>query len=136
MNKRDLYMSNERYLAALYRQRDRIIAGLPFEAADSDALGDKWTHASWGLCSRDAEAWPDAEDHLWPNQFRENGRVAPKYRGQQQPCPMQTKGGGMGCFYSCRVFTHGTITKAKRPQAIDLYEKAIGKARAAQGGAT
>lgn len=124
-----LHMPNARYIAALYRQRDRIINGLPFDAIDSDAIGDKFTHASWGLCSRDAEAWPDAGDHLWPDQFSEDGRVAPKYRSQHQPCPMQRKSGGMGCFYSCRIFKGREITANTRSKAIDLYEQAIAKAR-------
>lgn len=128
---KDLYLTEDRYLAALYRQRDRIIAGLEFQAVDSDVIGDKWTHASWGLCSRDADAWPDAEDHLWPEQFTEIGRVAPKYRGEHQPCPMQRKGGGSGCFYSCRIFKSGEISRRKRLEAIELYEQRIGKVRAA-----
>lgn len=126
----DLYMSNERYLAALYRQRDRIIAGEPFVAWDDDTPGNKDTHASWGLCNNDAAAWPDAEDHLWPDQFENNGRVAPKYRGQHQPCPIQTKGGATGCFYRCRIFKSQMGPKS-RQTAIDLYEAQIGKVRGA-----
>jgi hypothetical protein len=124
-----LELSQGRYLAALYRQRDRIIAGIPFEAVDSDVIGDKFTYASWGLCSEDRDAWPDAEDHLWPDQFEKTGRVAPKYRNANQPCPMQRKGGGDGCFYSCRIFKGGEITANKRRQAIDLYEQQIAKVR-------
>ncbi len=126
---KNLYLPQDRYVAALYRQRDRIIAGLPFEMDDSDDIGNKYTHASWGLCSNDAEAWPDRDDHLWPDQF-DQGRVAPKYRGERQPCPMQTKGGGTGCFYSCRIFKHGTVKAGDCQKAIELYEEAIGKARA------
>lgn len=122
-------LSQERYLAALYRQRDRIIAGVPFEAVDSNVIGDKFTHASWGLCSRDAGAWPDAEDHLWPDQFEQQGRVAPKYRNEHQPCPMQRKQGPNGCFYSCRIFKGGEVTRNTPAKAIQLYEDAIAKAR-------
>ncbi len=129
----DLRMSNERYLAALYRQRDRIIAGAEFTAVDSDVPGDKFTHVSWGLCSKDKEAWPDAEDHLFPDQFEAHGRIAPKYRGEHQPCPMQRKGGGMGCFYSCRIFKGGEINAKRRNEAVALYEQRIGKVRAAMG---
>lgn len=124
MRKKDLYLSNERYIVALERQRDRIAAGLKFEAVDSDTPGDKWTHASWGLCSRDAGAWPDAQDHLWPDQFREHGRVAPKYLRQHQPCPMQTKDGGSGCFYRCRIFK-GQLGANSAGTAVDLYDAAI-----------
>lgn len=133
-------MSDERYLAALYRQRDRIVADLKFDADDSDEIGNKYTHASWGLCSKDREAWPDAEDHLWPEQFEQHGRVAPKYRHAHQTCPMQRKGGNHGCFYSCRIFKGGEINPRTRQHAIALYEKQIGKVRAmlaarAKGGA-
>lgn len=124
-----LQLTKARYLAALIRQRDRIAAGLTFEAEDSDTLGNKYTHASWGLCTNDKEAWPDAKDHIWPDQFTNQGRVAPKYRTDTQSCPMQTKGGGPGCFYSCRIFKHGTITKDARVEASALYDGAIAKAR-------
>lgn len=117
-----LDLPNSRYVAALKRQRDRIAAGLRFEADDSNEIGNKYTHASWGLCRRDAGAWPDAEDHLWPEQFVERGRVAPKYRRQHQPCPMQKKSGPNGCFYSCRIFKYGEITKNKREEAVALYD--------------
>lgn len=128
----DLYLNNDRYLAALYRQRDRIASGLEFSAIDSDAIGAKFTHASWGLCSEDKEAWPDAEDHLWPDQFENSGRMAPKYRSETQPCPMQSKGGPTGCFFSCRIFKGGEISKNSRMHAIALYEAAIDKAREAR----
>lgn len=127
----DLYLSNERYLTALYRQRDRIIAGAAFSAVDSDVVGDKFTHASWGLCSAERNAWPDAEDHLWPDQFEQHDRIAPKYRNEHQPCPMQRQGGGTGCFYSCRIFKDREVTARSRPAAIALYEAAIAKARGA-----
>jgi len=123
-----LELPNDRYVAALYRQRDRIIAGLPFEAEDSEQVGNKYTHAAWGLCSEDAGAWPDREDHLWPEQF-DQGRVAPKYRTEAQPCPMQRQGGATGCFYSCRIFKGREVTAKSRKKAIDLYEATIAKAR-------
>ena len=123
----DLYMTKVRFVAALKRQRDRIAGGIEFVAADSDVTGDKWTHASWGLCSRDAEAWPDADDHLWPDQFLERGRVAPKYLKNGQRCPMAKKDGPNGCFYSCRIFKHREITRNKRDEAVSLYDAAIAR---------
>lgn len=126
-------LPDDRYLAALYRQRDRIIAGLEFSAVDSDTIGDKYTEASWGLCSDDPAAWPDRQDHLWPEQF-DKGRVAPLYRTETQPCPMQRKGGGTGCFYSCRIFKGREVTKNTRAKAITLYEETIAKHRARLSG--
>jgi hypothetical protein len=121
----DISMPDDRYLAALKRQRQRIADGLEFVAIDSEQIGNKFTHASWGLCSEDKEAWPDAEDHLWPDQFRERGRVAPRYREENQPCPFQIAGTPMGCFYQCRIFTYGTIGHEDRAAALDLYDQRI-----------
>jgi hypothetical protein len=120
-----LDMTQERYVAALKRQRARIADGLEFTAVDSDQTGNKFTHASWGLCSNDKEAWPDAQDHLWPDKFAERGRVAPKYRNPKQLCPMQKKGGPNGCFYSCRIFKHREINQNKREESIALYDAAL-----------
>lgn len=123
---KNLRLPQDRYVAALRRQRDRIANGLPFDAVDSDTIGDKFTHAAWGLCSDDPAAWPDAEDHLWPDQFEQHGRVAPKYRAEHQRCPIQSKGGASGCFYSCLIFKNRMGPKS-RDQAVALYDAAIAK---------
>lgn len=100
-----------RYQVALARLRRLIAEGLPLVYEDSTTLGDKYTHCSWGLCSRDVAAWIDAEDHLWPDQFRANDRVAPKYRTGKQRCPWDQRQESQndkemqrGCFHSCRIF--------------------------------
>jgi hypothetical protein len=125
----NLYMPNDRYIAALYRQRDRIFSGIDFVADDSDEIGNKYTHASWGLCSNDKEAWPDAQDHIWPDQFEQRGRVAPKYRKQHQQCPIKASGGnGSGCFYKCQIFKSRAVTRNTRQKAIDLYDAQIARA--------
>lgn len=120
----DLYLSDDRYLAALRRQRDRINTGEPFEAYDCEEIGAKETHASWGLCSSDAAAWPDADDHMRPDQFTEHGRVVPKYRRRHQTCPMQTKGEAWGCFYNCRIFK-SQLGRKSRDKAVQLYDERI-----------
>lgn len=124
-------LPHDRYVAVLRRQRARIEAGLPFEAVDSDAPGDKYTHAAWGLCSEDREAWPDREDHLWPDRF-DRGRVAPKYRDKGQRCPMDTRPVDdpnieIGCFYNCQIFQRRHPTP-DRAEAVRLYDEAIEQA--------
>lgn len=120
----DIHLSDDRYHAALVRQRDRIAEGIELEAIDSTTPGDKYTHASWGLCSRDAEAWPDREDHLWPDQF-DRGRVAPLYRERHQRCPMDTRPDGtLGCFYDCRILKRKHATPS-REEAVALYDAQI-----------
>lgn len=102
-----LHFTDEQYLAALRRLRERIAAGVKFVAYDDTTIGAKETHCSWGMCSKDAEQWPDPEDHLWPDAFVEHGRIAPKYREDGQSCPNDRRGPlapGIGCFWACAVF--------------------------------
>lgn len=121
-----LYLPKKRYVLALKRQRERIVNGLPFFAEDSEAIGAKSTEASWGLCTRAKEAWPDAEDHLWPDLFINNGRVAPKYRRHR--CPMDQRNGSHadGCFYHCRVFKR-QIKSGDRAKVVEAYDQQIAK---------
>tara|TARA_Y100000310_G_scaffold338210_1_gene427226 strand:+ start:1386 stop:1772 length:387 start_codon:yes stop_codon:yes gene_type:complete len=120
-------MPDERFLAALKRIRADIAAGRKFEAADSDALGDKYNACSWGTCTRLPEHWPDTEDHLWPDQFVKHGRVAPLYHRDGQHCPMDKEppkdGHTFGCFHRCRVFGKGKTPD--REATLKLFDAAI-----------
>lgn len=127
-----LYLPQDRYLAALGRFRTRIAAGVPLTYEDSDASGDKYSRCSWGLCSDDKEAWPDADDHLWPEQFRKRGRVAPRYRKTTQGCPLDRRVGMedednmRGCFHSCRIFNPAEPPlRISKNVALRLYDEAI-----------
>ena len=136
--RRDIYLTDARYLAALERNRERIAAGLPFAKHDSEVTGDKWTEATWGLCSDSADLWPEAEDRMWPEQPVRaghlepdvNGRVTPKYRHDHQVCPMQTGGVSGGCFYRCLIFKR-QLRSRDRDRALARYDSAIERARAA-----
>jgi hypothetical protein len=119
-----------RYQVALARLRRLIAEGLPLVYEDSTTLGDKYTHCSWGLCSRDVAAWIDAEDHLWPDQFRANGRVAPKYRAGNQRCPWDQRNDLCdanemlrGCFYYCRIFQQQPAPTVE--EALCRYDQAM-----------
>lgn len=127
---RDLDMSSDRYLKALKRFRALIADGEPLVAWDIDDPGAKETHCSWGLCSRNAKSWPDPEDHLWPDQFEQHGRVAPKYRNAPHKCPFDPRDnvGGMGCFFKCRIFRLGSNPRMDRETALRLYDEQIAKA--------
>jgi hypothetical protein len=135
-----LSMPQDRYVAALERQRSRIAAGIELTYVDDTTPGDKSTHCSWGLCSRDKEAWPDAGDHLWPDQFENDGRVAPKYLVQGQLCPFDTdvnarghirdEGDPQGCFYRCRYFQARHLGPAPdQKRALELYDEQLSKVR-------
>jgi hypothetical protein len=130
---KDLNLPKDRYFAALHRQRARIENDTPLVLEDSDAAGDKYSHASWGLCSKDKEAWPDAADHLWPDEFVEKGRIAPKYLGDNR-CPFDEPGrdrltsstlGSAGCFYRCRLFQAKKANRPDKKRALVLYDEKI-----------
>jgi hypothetical protein len=121
-----------RYIAAMERQKARIEKGIKLTFYDDTTPGDKSTECSWGLCSEDKEAWPDAQDHLWPDQFLKDGRVAPKYPKKGNSCPLDarptSKEFRRGCFFTCRVFNPVKGEKIPtREQAIQFYERRIGE---------
>lgn len=127
-------MPDDRYRAALERQRKRIEEGLELTLGSSDAVGDKSNEATWGLCSDEKEAWPNPEDHLWPDQFIKDGRVAPKYLSKGQHCPFDdtTKRpdqveflGPGGCFYRCMLFQNKKADRPDRKRALELYDERI-----------
>lgn len=126
-----LHLSDARFLAALRRIRSLIESGVSQEAVDSTAPGNKYTHCTWGLCSKKRDAWPDAEDHLWPDLFFKEGRFAPKYTSRRQSCPLREKAGSRGCFYDCAVFQAKNGQRPPtREQALALYDAAIAKMEA------
>jgi hypothetical protein len=135
-----IHMPQERYVAALERQRARIAEGLELVYWDSRVIGEKETQCSWGLCSTDKEAWPDAQDHLWPDHFLEHGRVAPLYLVRGQLCPFDTDqtprghlrdlGDPRGCYFRCRFFQAKTIGPAPdRKRALELYDDRLAEVR-------
>lgn len=125
-----LYMSDERYLVALERVRAQIADSSELSSYDDETIGNKDTSCTWGLCSSHKEQWPDAEDHHWPWQFTNQGRVAPLYRDNGQHCPFDTDqdidSRASGCFYRCEIFQHGLRS---RTQALRLYDRTIQKRR-------
>lgn len=112
-------MGEGRHQDSLRRLKRRIEGGLPFSREDSTAIGDKFTHASWGLCSGDREQWPEADDHTFPDDFESRGRISPRHA--PGACPMDRREGediGFGCFYTCRIFTQGPTPT--REEAVEL----------------
>ena len=119
-------LPQNRYLAALIRIKDQIINGSRLKYDDSDAIGDKHTEASWGLCSGSKHQWPDKEDRLFPRDYP----LAILHRTSGQSCPMDMqpdrKYGPDGCFYFCRIFQQ-LNNLPTREEAIQLYEIQIEK---------
>lgn len=127
-----IYLPQERYVAALERQRSRIEAGLELAGDDDTTPGCKSTECTWGLCSDEIEAWPDAKDHLWPDDFIKYSRVAPLYREKNQLCPLDRRPAGNtdmnGCFYTCMFFKPKKGESLAKEHVLKLYDKRIAEA--------
>lgn len=119
-------LPHDRFVAALRRIRQQIADGLELEHEDSEQFGNKFTHCSWGLCSRNKKQWPDAEDHLWPGEFVQGGRVAPRYRTDTDECPFagpqESKTSWVGCFCRCQIFQRKLPSQE---YALRLYDQRI-----------
>jgi hypothetical protein len=123
-------MGEGRFQDALRRMRARIASSLELRAVDSTTPGDKYTHCSWGMCSLDANQWPTANEHIWPDDFDDRGRVARRNLPADARCPLSNPIKNHGCFYGCAVFTH----KLKdREKAIALYSAYIAEREAKYG---
>lgn len=133
----------DRYIAALERQLARIEAGLELGLDDCNDTGYKHTSATWGLCSDEKAAWPDPQDHIWPEQFEKEGRVAPLDQHDGDHCPFDDikrrsavmRNSTFGCFYSCmlfRPFDRRFASSQRRPsreEAVQLYKTRIEEAK-------
>ncbi len=141
---RNIYLSNERYKAALNHIKSQIEGGSELIAIDSTDIGDKYTHCSWGLCSCSIKQWPDKQDwmfdrthelHYYSSKEKtpiEDTFVDAKYQEVGQHCPMdkdQSKETNpSGCFYRCKIFQDKLGNKIKdREEVVKLYEITIKK---------
>lgn len=122
-------LTQEQYKAQLLLFKKAIEDGLELKYFDDTTIGDKDTQATWGLCSRVKEMWPDKETHLWPDDIRDSEYIyGIKYLKGNQFCPFdkRDKHNGQGCFYSCKIFQ---ATKKDpiptREEAIKLYDRRI-----------
>jgi hypothetical protein len=131
MSKKSIYMTDERYLAALQRRRQQIAEGRELEAWDDDSPGAKTTECTWGLCSESLpDDWEKPIDMMWP---RDKYRSTPKYREKHQMCPLdrrtQEEVTMNGCFYTCRIFKR---ERGQQPTTqafvLSLYDKRIEEA--------
>lgn len=98
-----------RIKVALKRLRHLIHSTMPLQAVDDESPGSKSTACTWGLCTESKKVWADAQDHTFPVDFEERGRVSP-LDVPKGSCPMERDEplppGVMasGCFYRCRAF--------------------------------
>lgn len=111
MSTRPVHLSPERYLTALQRFRNAIAKGdMPLIGFDDTTIGDKDTQVTWGLCNSNPTMWPDAQDHLWPDQFTHEHRSTPLHTAKGQACPFDQSRHDTeptppyGCFYRCDFF--------------------------------
>jgi hypothetical protein len=124
-------LTAEQYKEALLRYREYIANGGELSFFDCTDIGDKDTQCTWGLCDRRPEMWPDPQLHIWPLDFKEHGRSAPRHRSTGMHCPMDKdqspESETYGCFYRCRVFQG---PRPDRAEALRLYDLSLEKLNA------
>ncbi|WP_334033926.1 hypothetical protein [Burkholderia cepacia] len=131
MRDRDkLYLSDERYIAALMRFRQRIVDGREYAAHDDDEPGAKSSGCTWGLCSEEPGDWEKPIDMLFPEMKH---RHSPKYREDRHLCPLDMRTPSQelmnGCFYTCRAFQRKSWRKPlEREAVIKLYDQRLREA--------
>lgn len=122
-------LTKGQFIQVLHNLRERV-GQTELVQEDSNVPGDKFTEASWGLCSREAQVYPDPEMHTFPQDFADRGRVSSLNPPAGHACPMrvaQIRQGRTGCFYDCRVFQKRYKTP-DRLLAVRLIDEAINKA--------
>ena len=115
----------------LIRLRDKIEAKAALISEDSNYIGDKYTHCTWGICTNERDIYPTPELHTFPQAFKFENRIEPLDTPEGHDCPIRERlpsdsetTSMSGCFYSCRIFQKDKKTPTKE-EAITLYEKVI-----------
>jgi len=129
-------LRDDEYILVMKRLREAISDGLSLNSDDSTDIGNKHTHCSWGLCTNSADIWKEPTLHIWPNEFIERGRVAPRNKGKNHICHLKgevSKRNRMcGCFYSCRVFQDDT--NPSRDFVLNRIDELIARFEGKQNG--
>jgi hypothetical protein len=140
MTKRSIELTDEQFLTALKKMRDKVAKEDRPMGLDSDMTGSKHTECGWGMCVDDPEFWTDPDTLLWPDQppldtgyVIDDKRIysaRAKYRADHHRCPYDNRRPGYtsGCFYKCRFFRP---PRGKQPptkeETLRLYDDAIAK---------
>lgn len=135
-------MGEGRYQDTLRRGRELIAKGLALDLDDCNITGMKSTEASWGLCSDSREMYPDVNDHTFPDDAVERGRLGAREPPKGATCPFDRgrfkpdalNPGAQGCFYRCMLFrpVKGQLPQGERvarvptkAEALKLYDDLI-----------
>lgn len=127
-NQRELTI--EQYQLVLQRLHDIVESGQKLVLDDSDEIGAKHTHCSWGLCTDNREVYDNPRMHTFPADFIKYGRMSPLTPPDGYPCPFDDRARkhprddpakSWGCFYRCRIF-QGRVS---REEALELIEEVL-----------
>lgn len=102
---------------------------------DSNEVGCKHTHCSWGMCTNSPDIYDDPRMHAFPKDFIDNERVTPLAPPRGHFCPFDDRArrhpqddpdGTWGCFYRCRIFRPVKgISPPTREEALELIANAL-----------
>ncbi len=119
-----MYLTDEQHLHMLKKVRDRIANGETMVLDDSDDIGNKHTHCSWGQCT----------DKGWEKEalFRKDTPLlGSKYHDKGQICPFDKDQAGesvlspAGCYHRCKIFQNSRGNRPSREEALELYNITI-----------
>ena len=120
INKLDT-LPRDRYVLALKRIKKLIEDGVPYSYNHEP-------ECSWGLCNESKEAWPDAQDHIFPIDFEQRGRISVL---DHDRCPLDARQATSpdqdddlnGCYHSCRCKSKGFVPD--RGKVVLMYDLRI-----------
>ena len=121
-------LPNDRFLLALTRLR-KYVETVKFIPDDSDIVGFKHTHCSWGLCCDIKAVYPDKQDYIWPEEKEIDGLLNVLPPGKKQLCPhdLRKKKDLNGCFFTCayRKQLENNSTDVDRNEALNRIDNRI-----------
>jgi hypothetical protein len=116
MNDMSNHLTDKQYKEVMERLAGVVKSGsIKLNGFDSDAVGDRDTQCTWGLCGENPFVYHSADMHLFPEQLP--GRLSPKYKEKHHRCPFEdplARNQTSGCFYRCRFFQQN-----KRPSKVE-----------------
>jgi len=129
------HLTMAQYLQVLQGLHNLIGNGKPLVLNDSNEVGNKHTHCTWGMCTGSPDIYDDPRMHIFPKDFIEDERVTPLLPPLGHYCPFDDRArrhpedsleGTWGCFYRCRIFRPVKgISPPTREEALELIATAL-----------
>jgi hypothetical protein len=113
----------EQNVQVLKNLRQQILhTGLVLD--DSDVIGAKHTHCTWGMCTNSKKVWDRPEYHVWPHSFKTEDRIAPLNIVIRCHFDRRQEGEHSGCYHECDIFSP-TKERPSSEEVIAMIDRLI-----------